>query len=136
MFLNVLDVSINSLAEHALGFKFQAFCGRYKDMATADPLVLSRFRAVLEALYGPRIERVVLYGSRARGDADADSDYDVAVFLKDLEDRWAETAKIARAAVTIFDETGGLIHAMPYAAGSYLARTPLMHEMRREGVDL
>lgn len=105
-------------------------------MATANPLVLTKFRAALNQLYGDRIERVVLYGSRARGDAQEDSDYDIAVFLKDLNDRWAESDKIAVAAVRVFDETGALIHAMPYRAGSYRERTPLMHELRREGVDL
>ena len=45
----------------------------------ADP-VLKRFRAALDALCGDRVERVVLFGSRARGDAREDSDYDVAVF--------------------------------------------------------
>jgi predicted nucleotidyltransferase len=49
-------------------------------MATTDP-VLRKFRAALDEVYGERIERVVLYGSRARGDARPDSDYDVAVFL-------------------------------------------------------
>jgi uncharacterized protein len=44
-----------------------------------DP-ILVRFRSALEALYGDRIERVVLFGSRARGDAHPESDYDVAVF--------------------------------------------------------
>ena len=34
-----------------------------------------------------RIERLVLFGSRARGDAHVASDYDIAVFLKDLTDR-------------------------------------------------
>jgi len=43
---------------------------------TSDP-VLTRFRAALDALYGDRIERVVLHGSRARGDARPDSNYDV-----------------------------------------------------------
>lgn len=105
-------------------------------MATANPIVLSKFRAALNELYGDRIERVVLYGSRARGDAQDDSDYDVAVFLKDLDDRWAEMDKIAVATVNVFDETGGLIHAMPYRAGAYQERTPLMHELRREGIDL
>jgi predicted nucleotidyltransferase len=33
-------------------------------------------------MYGDRIERVVLFGSRARGDAQENSDYDVAVFLR------------------------------------------------------
>ena len=36
----------------------------------------------------------------------------------------------------IVDETGEVIHAMPYHAGSYQDRTSLMREIRREGVDL
>ena len=40
-----------------------------------DP-VLRRFRAVLSEIYGRQLERVVLFGSRARGDARPDSDYD------------------------------------------------------------
>jgi predicted nucleotidyltransferase len=43
--------------------------------------VLTRFRGALDALYEVQLERVVLFGSRARGDARPDSDYDVAVFL-------------------------------------------------------
>lgn len=58
-----------------------------------DP-VLRRFRASLDGLYGNRIERVVLHGSRARGDAQADSDYDVAVFLEGFADRWQEIDRI------------------------------------------
>ena len=47
-----------------------------------DAHLLTRYRAALDNLYGDRIERVVLFGSRARGDAHMDSDYDVAVFLR------------------------------------------------------
>ena len=54
-----------------------------------DP-VLKSFGAGIRALYGDNLERVVLYGSRARGDARQDSDYDVAVFLKTLVSRWQE----------------------------------------------
>ena len=104
-------------------------------MVTVNP-VLTKFRAALDKLYGDRIERIVLYGSRARGDARPSSDYDVAVFLKDLSDRWTEADRIAIAATDILAETGAVIHAMPYRAGSYRERTPLMHELRREGLDL
>ena len=49
-----------------------------------DPVML-KFRAALDDAYGDRIERVVLFGSRARGDARPDSDWDVAVFLRGME---------------------------------------------------
>lgn len=101
-----------------------------------DNPILAKFRATLNELYGERIERVLLYGSQARGDARPDSDYDVAVFLKDLSDRWAEADKIAVTTTDILRETGAVIHAMPYPAGAYRDNTPLMHEIRREGLDL
>jgi uncharacterized protein len=103
-------------------------------MAIVDP-VLTRFRAALDLVYADRVERVVLFGSRARDDARPDSDYDVAVFLKDLTDRWEEVDRIADIAADIMDETGAFVHAMPYRAETYRDRTPLMHEVRGEGRD-
>jgi uncharacterized protein len=37
-----------------------------------DNPVLKRFRAAVRDIYGERVERVVLFGSRARGDARED----------------------------------------------------------------
>ncbi len=104
-------------------------------MFVSDP-ILVRFRAALDQLYGDRIERVVLFGSRARGDAQPDSDYDIAVFLRDLTDRWREAKRLSAIETDILAETGAFIHSMPYSTGSYRRRTPLMHEIRRDGVDL
>ena len=87
-------------------------------------------------MYGERIERVVLFGSRARGDAHEDSDYDVAVFLRDMTDRFAEMDRLADLGTDILNETGEFVHAMPYRAGSYDERTPLMLVVRSEGFDL
>ena len=104
-------------------------------LETIDP-VITRFRAVLDAAYGDRIERVVLYGSRARGDAGRDSDYDVAVFLRDMDDRWTEIKRIADISTEILIDTNEFVHAMPFPAGSWNDRTPLMREIRIDGVDL
>ena len=87
-------------------------------------------------MYGGRIERVVLFGSRARGDARDDSDYDVAVFLRDITDRFAEMDRLADLGTDILNKTGEFVHAMPYRAGSYDERTPLMLAVRSEGIDL
>jgi hypothetical protein len=55
----------------------------FRILQVSDP-ILVRFRAALADAFGERIERVVLFGSRTRGEAGPDSDYDVAVFLKDF----------------------------------------------------
>jgi predicted nucleotidyltransferase len=90
---------------------------------TADP-ILKRFRAALAEIYGDRIERVVLFGSRARGDASDDSDYDVAVFLNDLKEgdltsRWRELDRLADLRSEILADTEAFIDAKPYPAGAY-----------------
>jgi predicted nucleotidyltransferase len=105
-------------------------------MATIVDPILSRFRAALDEVYGERIERVVLFGSRARGDARPDSDYDVAVFLKNLTGFGEEMGKIAEIETDILYDTGAVINALPLQAGSHQERTGLMQELRREGLDL
>lgn len=100
-----------------------------------DP-VLKRFRAALDRIYGDRIERVVLFGSRARGGAHSDSDYDVAVFLRNLTDRWGELDRLAALRVDFLDEEGAFFDAKPYAASDYLDRSPIMHQIRQDGLEL
>ena len=103
--------------------------------AVADP-VLKRFRAELATMYGAQLARVVLFGSRARGEAREDSDYDIAVFLTELPDRWAERYRLADLRLKMLDETGAFFEARPYATSEIESRTPLMGDIRREGIDL
>jgi predicted nucleotidyltransferase len=100
-----------------------------------DP-VLTRFRTALEALYGERLERVVLFGSRARGDAQRDSDYDIAIFLRDGIELLKESRALAEIETDILFDTGAVITTIPLPAGAYAHRTPLMQEIRRDGRDL
>ena len=100
-----------------------------------DP-IMRRFRAAIDALYGGRLERAVLFGSRARGDARPDSDYDVAVFLRDYSGLWQELQPLGEITTAILLETGAVISPKPFPEGAYRARTLLMGEIRREGIDL
>jgi predicted nucleotidyltransferase len=44
--------------------------------------ILKQFKKELIAIYGDEIHSVLLYGSRARGDARPDSDIDILIVLK------------------------------------------------------
>ena len=102
---------------------------------TNDP-VLKRYRAALVAMYGDQLDRVVLFGSRARGDAEPGSDYDVAVFLKALPDRWQELHRLADLRVEFLDQADAFFDTKPYPTAAWDQRTPLMREIRRDGVDI
>jgi predicted nucleotidyltransferase len=104
-------------------------------LVAIDPVVL-RFRDALVELYGAALDRVVLFGSRARGEAGPGSDYDVAVFLKHMDNRLAEAYRLADLSVQVFDETGAFIDAKPFRVEEYAKRSPLMHEIRRDGLAL
>ena len=86
--------------------------------------------------YGERIERIVLFGSRARGDGRPDSDYDIAVFLEDFAGIAEEMGHVAEIETDILIDTGAVINALPLRAGAYRERTGLVAELRREGRDL
>ena len=98
--------------------------------------ILSRFRDALDKIYGERLERVVLYGSRARGDAQPDSDYDVAVFIKEAGTFSDESARLATVSTDILLDSGAVISATPFLAGAYRERTGFMYELRKDGLDL
>jgi predicted nucleotidyltransferase len=48
--------------------------------------ILERFKTNVKNVLGDRLDRVVLFGSRSRGDADPDSDFDLLVTVQSLQE--------------------------------------------------
>jgi predicted nucleotidyltransferase len=101
----------------------------------ADP-VLALFRRRLNEVYGNRVVSVVLFGSRARGDARPDSDYDVAVFLRDLRDPRLEADRLVDIEWEILCDLDAVVSAKAFAAEDRLRETLILETIREEGVPL
>jgi predicted nucleotidyltransferase len=64
-----------------------------------DDLIERAARALAEAAAAPAT--VILFGSRARGDARGDSDVDFLVVERDVEDRFEESVRLGRVAAEL-----------------------------------
>jgi predicted nucleotidyltransferase len=96
---------------------------------------LAEFKQAVVELYGPRLRRVVLYGSWARGDAGPDSDIDVAVVLDGDVRPGQEIDRMNDAVTDINLRHGVLIAVCPVASSDWQSlRSPLLLNLRREGV--
>ena len=105
-------------------------------MLYAKDTTLHKFRDEIAAIYGDNLDRVILFGSRARGDNAPDSDYDVAVFLKNMPDRWVEIDRLSPLRLAFLERDAVFFDVMPYKAEDYDKRTGLMYAIRNEGVPL
>ena len=56
-------------------------------------IILEKVKQALSKFYQDKLEKIILYGSQARGDAAPDSDIDVLVILKNQFDSYQENKK-------------------------------------------
>lgn len=86
---------------------------------------------------GPRLTRVVLFGSRARGDSKKSSDYDVAVFVESIDNRKSVDHMLSDIA---YPHALRGIHIRPVALSAELFRNPsgnpLANSIMRDGIVL
>ncbi|HCJ67758.1 MAG TPA: nucleotidyltransferase, partial [Elusimicrobia bacterium] len=54
-----------------------------------EKLAINELVQSLKKLYGSNLSRIILYGSKARGDATEGSDIDIMIVLKEF-DKWEE----------------------------------------------
>ena len=96
--------------------------------------LLAEFSDRVRSLAGARLERIVVFGSRARGGSRADSDLDVAVFVAGNEDR-ALCAGIYAAAADAGAamEGGDVAPLQPSVIFARSPRTGFVDIVEREG---
>jgi len=95
---------------------------------------LAHFLERLEAECGDRVQRVVLFGSRARGDYDAESDVDLLVVTDEDRERIGDLAHRATLDGSMPLSTL-VISATAYQRYQQL-RLPIYVNLRRDGIEL
>ena len=98
-------------------------------------IILAELRHHLEALYGERLVRMILFGSQARGDAEAGSDIDVLVVLKGSVSPGQEIRRTSEMKAALSLHYDVVISCTFISADRYATeQSPLLLNVRREGV--
>jgi hypothetical protein len=100
------------------------------------PPVAKEYADEVRRKLGNRVQRIVLFGSHARGDATEASDYDFAVVV-DAATRSGRDA-ITDAGVRLLNERNVLCAALVYDPEQWarMLQTPLGWNVEREGIPL
>lgn len=99
--------------------------------------VLAELRRRLEALYGKRLVKLVLFGSQARGNAKVDSDIDVLVVLKGNVNPFEEIERGGLVTAAVSLERDVTISTVYVSEERYREGTSgLLTNVRAEGVSI
>ncbi|WP_324282272.1 nucleotidyltransferase domain-containing protein [Cyanobacterium aponinum UTEX 3222] len=99
--------------------------------------IISKLKQSFINLYNTKLDKIILYGSQGRKDAQIDSDIDILVVLKDNIDPYKE-----------IDRTGDIIYQISLDYDVVLSRhfissdkfnhnnNPFLHNVKKEGIIL
>ena len=103
------------------------------DSTTED--VLKKLKSRLVAVYGRRLIRLMLFGSRARGDFEPDSDVDVAIVLEGPFEYWEELKRSSETVAELcLEEDVVISRILLTREEAEKSRHPVAAAIRREGL--
>jgi uncharacterized protein len=106
------------------------------DTAPQTRAAVAAFRSGAERLFGPRLQAVLLFGSRARDDYREDFDLDLAVVLTDRpDDPLCEADRIMDAVFVPTMEAGRVVQPLVLSVEDLRhSQHPLIRDLRAHGI--
>jgi predicted nucleotidyltransferase len=99
--------------------------------------LLTELKLKLQKLYGDRLFTLLLYGSVARGEANADSDIDILVVLRDRVAPMSEIIRMGDIKLDFLLEFGELLSIMPMSLDEFNDNSAsFINSIRRDGISL
>ncbi|HEX5308688.1 MAG TPA: nucleotidyltransferase domain-containing protein [Solirubrobacteraceae bacterium] len=100
--------------------------------ATADGVTIERAgQALIEATTAPA--KVILFGSRARGDGDDRSDFDFLVIEREVDDRFGEMVRLGRILGRLLIPADVVVVSEKHAQKWGSVKGTMVHEAMSEG---
>jgi len=99
--------------------------------------ILRALRKGLDTALGERVEKVILYGSQARGDARGDSDIDVLIVLKD-DFKYRTMLKKTSKIVAKLSLDNDVVISRAFASRQQYEQSnmPFLMNVRRDGISI
>ena len=99
--------------------------------------ILNELKQELQALYGDRLVKLILFGSYARGEANPDSDIDLLAVLKSPVSQVQEISYMSELCVKILLDYDELVSIVPMSEDRFNAKdVALLRNIQREGIEL
>ncbi|MGH7493053.1 MAG: nucleotidyltransferase domain-containing protein [bacterium] len=98
--------------------------------------ILAQFKREVKARIGENLKKIILFGSKARGDDGVDSDYDCLVLVDEVTPKVKDA--IDEVAGDLLFEHNAVFSIFPLPEHVYMQKRfdPFLNNIRREGIAL
>jgi predicted nucleotidyltransferase len=101
-----------------------------------DDRILNEFIEAINQKFGPHLKKIILFGSRAREDNEADSDYDCLLVFDEVSPTLIDS--VDDIAADFLYKYNAVFSAFPVSEAKYIKQkfNPLFMNIRHDGIAL